>query len=378
MRNLLNTAPSVKSTFESSNVRPLKQPLSKTWREAEVREADWEEVALGTARAANETLIDFDLDLDLDAKTPSTTTDASSHAGVVSIPAACLAELDQAIHAYRLDPRPTTELSHLGFSMPETTRFMSRVRSQVESGIGYAVIDRIPVEKYSTEEGKVVGWLLANLLGPVVDQKHGGTRLYDVKDTGKKLSHGVRRSITNLGQDFHTDGGWLTNAPGVVGLFCLQPAAEGGMTRIINLVEAHDHLRATQPELFERLCQPFWWDRQAEHGPNESKVSFYPVFGRDEHGPTIRHYQNYIKWGYEHAGQRLDSLGRRALDAYRDAINEVSTPVEFNMTAGQFQFVNNRQLAHARTAFKDSDVPGESRHLLRIWNRFEGDTSLEG
>ena len=33
--------------------------------------------------------------------------------------------------------------------------------------------------------------------------------LYDVRDTGRTLEYGVRRSITNLDLTFHTDGPWL-------------------------------------------------------------------------------------------------------------------------------------------------------------------------
>ena len=49
----------------------------------------------------------------------------------------------------------------------------------------------------------------ADELGQVVAQKVNGARFYDVKDTGQALGYGVRRSVTNLGQPFHTDGGNL-------------------------------------------------------------------------------------------------------------------------------------------------------------------------
>jgi hypothetical protein len=36
--------------------------------------------------------------------------------------------------------------------------------------IGLAVVDRIPVEQYSTAENQAIGWLLARMLGPLVAQ----------------------------------------------------------------------------------------------------------------------------------------------------------------------------------------------------------------
>jgi hypothetical protein len=101
-------------------------------------------------------------------------------------------------------------------------------------------------------------------------------RVYDVRDTGKALAR--LRSITNLEQEFHTDGGWLPLTPSLVGLYCLQPAAEGGMSRCASLVTVHYALQ-DRPRLLDRLHQPFWWDRQAST-PGRCGVSEHPVFGK--------------------------------------------------------------------------------------------------
>ncbi len=86
------------------------------------------------------------------------------------------------------------------------------------------------------------------MLGPVVSQKWDGSRVYDVKDSGKELGYGVRRSVTNLEQPFHTDGGWLWKTPALVGLFCLESAEEGGLSRFVSLVTAHERLRERDPD----------------------------------------------------------------------------------------------------------------------------------
>lgn len=67
MLNRLDSVLGVRSAFKALNGRPPKQSLLREWREAEVREADWEAVALGTVRAANEALLDLDVDLDFAA-----------------------------------------------------------------------------------------------------------------------------------------------------------------------------------------------------------------------------------------------------------------------------------------------------------------------
>ena len=180
----------------------------------------------------------------------------------------------------RCGPRPArwTPWTPRTSPLRACTAVMASVRAKLETDTGLAVVDRFPVERYGHAENLAIGWLLAAMLGQVVAQKANGTRLYDVKDSGQALGYGVRRSVTNLGQPFHTDGGWLWKAPAFVGLFCLESAMEGGLSRFASLVTAHHELRRRRPELLARLYQPFDWDRQGEHAPDAPRVSRQPVF----------------------------------------------------------------------------------------------------
>ena len=254
---------------------------------------------------------------------------------------------------------------------------MASVRAKLETDTGLAVVDRFPVERYSQAENLAIGWLLAAMLGQVVAQKANGTRLYDVKDSGQALGYGVRRSVTNLGQPFHTDGGWLWKAPGFVGLFCLESAMEGGLSRFVSLVTAHHELRRSRPDLLARLYQPFHWDRQGEHAPDAPRVSRQPVFEFEGGTLASRYYEDYVRNGSKMAGEELDDEGAQALAALREIVDDPANWVEFRIEKGQLQYLNNRQFAHSRTAFTDPG-PGQGRHMLRLWNRDEGTWHLEG
>jgi hypothetical protein len=131
---------------------------------------------------------------------------------LVPMPEAGAAELDEVAARLQANPRPVETLTPEDFRLPICTALMAAVRVKLTE-IGLAVLDRVPVERYGTVENQAIGWLLARLLGPVVAQTWGGRRLYDVKDTGQKLGYGVRRSVTDLGQPFHTDAGWLWMPP---------------------------------------------------------------------------------------------------------------------------------------------------------------------
>jgi len=297
----------------------------------------------------------------------------------IPVPAACVSELDEVVASLRAAPRPIETLTPPDFSLGACADLMAEVRGRLQTDTGLAVVDRFPVERYRIEENRAIGWLLAAMLGQVVAQKVDGARLYDVRDTGQALGYGVRRSVTNLGQPFHTDGGWLWKAPSFVGLFCLESALEGGLSRFVSLVTAHNTLRRTRPDLLARLYQPFPWDRQGEHAPDAPRASFHPVF---EYDGTLasRYYEDYIVNGHRLAGTELDDEGRAALGALRGILDDPAHWVEFRIEKGQLQYLNNRQFAHSRTAFKDESLPGEGpgRHMLRLWNRDEGTWDLEG
>ncbi|HWN16329.1 MAG TPA: TauD/TfdA family dioxygenase, partial [Candidatus Dormibacteraeota bacterium] len=209
---------------------------------------------------------------------------------LISLPEACIAELDQVVMSLRAAPRPVESLAPAAFSLRACSDLMSDVRAKLETDTGLAVVDRFPVERYETEENRAIGWLLAAMLGQVVAQKANGARLYDVKDTVQPLGYGVRRSVTNLGQPFHTDGGWLWKAPNFVGLFCLESALEGGLSRFTSLVTAHNELRRTRPDLLARLYTPFAWDRQGEHAPDDVRASHHPVFEFERGVLAARYY----------------------------------------------------------------------------------------
>ena len=297
---------------------------------------------------------------------------------LVPLPEACRVELDAAVQQWRKTPQPLQQLTPETCGLSACVEFMAKVREQLAHDIGIAVIDRIPVECYSDTENKAIGWLLASCLGLVVEQKWDGTRLYDVKDYGKALGYGVRRSVTNLEQDFHTDGGWLRQPPEFIGLFCLQPAQEGGLSRAVSLLTIHQIMQRQASDLLQRLYQPFWWDRQAEHAADDVPYSQHPVYDYDGRTLRARVYDDYIRHGYRLASTSLDEDGQQALAAMRAIMDAPENWIEFHMAAGQLQYLNNYQCAHSRTAFTDAQEPARRRHVLRLWNRTTGSVALEG
>ena len=296
----------------------------------------------------------------------------------VPVPAVAVHELEAVLEDLRRTPAPVESLRPDALRLEACADVMHQVHARLVHGIGMAIVDRLPVERYTVDESRAVAGLLASLLGRVVAQKRHGVFLYDVRDTGKSLEYGVRRSLTNLAQPFHTDGPWLTRTPAFVGLFCVQAARDGGLSRYTSLVTAHNELKKLHPELLPRLYQPFHWDRQAEHGPEEPPFATHPVFAFDGRALSARYYEDYVVKGHALAGQPLDEMGRDALAAMREVVDAPAHWTEFRIETGQFQYLNNRLFAHSRTAFHDGPGSDSRRHMIRVWNRDEGRPDLEG
>jgi alpha-ketoglutarate-dependent taurine dioxygenase len=296
----------------------------------------------------------------------------------VPLPDKAVAELEALVRALRKDPLPMLLLSPAHFALTACAEVMAAVGQKLRQGAGLAVIDRVPVERFSADENRALCWVLGGLLGRLVAQKWDGTMSYDVRDTGKALEYGVRRSVTSLELQFHTDAPWLGLPPELVGLLCLSPAREGGVSRFLSLVAVHNELRRRHPEVLPRLYQPFPWDRQAEHAPDDEKVSWQPVFQSDGRDVLARYNEALILNGEALTGVSLDPEGRQALTAMRAIVESPEYAVELTIEKGQIQYLNNHHVAHSRTAFKDAEEPQLKRHLIRLWNRDAGRQTFHG
>lgn len=295
----------------------------------------------------------------------------------LEVPADAVAELDTIADALADYDGPVDDLSPDAFDWPATTELAAEARVRVKHGIGFAIMDPLPMERWTGNAIRSICWMINDLVATPMMQKAKGARLYDVRDTGAKLQHGVRRSVTNLEQEFHTDGSWLALTPDIMGLVCVHQAPQGGMSRAASLVTAHDELSATAPDLLARLYENFYWDRQAEHGGNEDLTTWRPVFERHGERLMVRYYDDYIRNGYKLMKTPIDPLGNDALNAMREIVERPDNCIEFRLEPGQIEFIDNQTVSHGRTAFEDAPETPAPRHMLRFWLRSGGEIELD-
>jgi hypothetical protein len=292
-------------------------------------------------------------------------------AGRLALDGDCLGEIARLAAELAANPLPPHALDPRDFALDACRAVMDRARETLERGVGFVVLDRLPVERLGAKRAVAIYWLLGTMLArPVAQNWREGRLLYDVRDSGKAFGYGVRPDITNLGQNFHTDNSYNLAPPRYVGLLCLQTAEEGGVSGIASLVSAHEALRRREPELLARLYRPFLFDRQNEHAAGDAKLLSHPLFGLEDGEFRGRLSRGRTLAGYELASRVLDEKGRAALDALEALLEHPDSGCEFVFEPGQLQFVHNLRCGHRRTAFRDG--PTRRRHLVRLWLRDAG------
>lgn len=292
--------------------------------------------------------------------------------GLERIDGAARKELDELVETLRHNPLPLAMLQVEDFELPACRAMMKRVRATLEHGVGFVIIDRLPMDDYSVDEARAVYWLLAQLVSRPVAQSWDGKVIYDVRDLGKPPGNGVRPDITNAKQNFHTDNSYNLYPPDYVGLLCVRPAMEGGISSIVSFYSVYNEMLARHPELVERLYQPYLFDRQREHAPGDPRLLSHPLFQTRDGRTLCRLSHRHVVTGYTMAGQEMDECGKQALHALESIMMEPRFAREFFFEAGQIQIVDNTRLGHRRTAFVDYPEEDRKRHLVRLWLRNHG------
>ena len=292
---------------------------------------------------------------------------------------ACRDEIRRIADELRQFPLPTVVLNPAEFDMPACRAEMAELRRVLRHGVRFAIVDRLPLDEIGAEAAIGIYWLLASMVARPVAQSLDGKLIYDVLDTGRQAlpGSGVRPDQTNIELKFHTDNSYNTTPPDHVVLLCLRTAKRGGHSRVASFHTLHNALLERRPEILPRLYEPFWFDRQREFHDGESPIFSAPVFAAaDELHARFSAHQ--IRGGYALKGEPIDNEGAAALGALLELFDDEALSADFDLEPGQIQFVDNRVLGHARTAFEDHEEPERRRRLVRLWLRDHGRRAYPG
>ena len=296
----------------------------------------------------------------------------------VALNTSAIEEIASIVKQTASKPLPTLLLKPEQFEIPELTIAYGKAKAICDNGVGFAVIDKLPLDDFQIEEMVNVYWTLGNLMGPNVAQKWDGTMIYDVTDTGKKYGYGVRGSATNVELVFHTDNAFGISVPDYVGLMCKYPAKQGGLSRFCSLYTVHWRMENKYPNELRRLYQPVYFDRQAEHAIGEAKTSFAPMFSWKNGKLRCRANSSLVRKGYQVGKIEMDRVLKNALEAIDEVTSSTDLWIEAPLSRGEIQYLNNHELGHYRSDFFDHDDETKKRHLFRLWHRADGNQTYDG
>ncbi len=287
-------------------------------------------------------------------------------------------ELLQMADAIADNPLPTVLRNPDQFNFPQTRQLMNEVKARLNSPPGVVVLESIPLDKLTTEQAIDMFWIIGQIIGRNVAQKWDGTMVYHVRDTGQQYRYGVRGSYTKVELLFHNDNAFGKALPHYVGLMCLQPSLEGGLSRFCSLYSVHNRLLDKYPQQLRRLYQPVLWDRQAEHAQGEPVTVKAPVFRYENERLFTRANPSLIVKGYEVAQVNMDSETHDAVAAMKEISEQQSLWFELPLETGHVQYLNNTDIAHYRSQIVDHPEPEKKRHLVRLWHRDSGRICYDG
>lgn len=304
--------------------------------------------------------------------------DIDTHDWRVEASGEVLDEIRRLAHFIEDNPLQMLQRRIGDFDLPAIRAIMAKMKTILDDGVGFAVLDRLPMNDFSIETLVEVYWVLGQCIGRPVAQKWNGQMIYDVSDTGQEYSYGVRGSHTAVELNFHTDNAFARMVPDYVGLLCRNPARRGGISRFCSLYTVHRRMHEHYPELLARLYQPVLFDRQKEHREGAEPVCLAPYFSWRRGRLFARANASLIRKGYEVAGEPMDSELSDALEAIDSVCAAEDLWYEAPLERGQIQYLNNHEVGHYRSAFEDFDEPERKRHLYRLWHREAGSSSYDG
>lgn len=294
-------------------------------------------------------------------------TSLSADTLLLNLPDACIDEFDRALARTGDAEIPdTSDREHFKHCVAFSEELLQRLDS---NALGAVIVDRIPSERYHELDNRRVCGMFSSFVGPLMAQNFAGLTLYDVKNTNPKNPEKVRKSITNHAQPYHTDGGWHRVPAKYVGLYCVRNAQSGGGSKITSMLSAYKAMLETHPEHLKTLLVSSPWDMQGEHAKDEPGYLMNPMFESYEDQFVTRYYDSYVRNGYRVKGEELPGNLDAALDTMKTVISE-QPYIRFEMSGGQFQYLNNWTVLHAREAFADTEQTPEekTRHVIRVWN----------
>ena len=281
-----------------------------------------------------------------------------------------LVDLDDSVISELLQKRDLLDQHNIQHFTHLKTQIQHIKQAILIQGCGFCVINGTNFTAFDKHELSNIHILISKIFGELLIQNKQGEQTVEVKDLGKTLSTGGRYHHTKEGGSYHTDGCHIfENPPDYVGLLCLNPAKNGGVSKFISAYTIHNKLQEDK-NLLRILYEKFYMDKRNENQADEIPTQFVPIFTYNNGKLNCRCCQReLIDSGHEKMNKPLTEYQKNALDNLDELLANENLAVSYLLKKGDMMYSNNKWLIHDRTDFEDSDDENLKRALLRTWIR---------
>ena len=281
-----------------------------------------------------------------------------------------LVDLDDNVISELLQKRDLLDQHNIQHFTHLKTQIQHIKQAILIQGCGFCVINGTNFTAFDKHELSNIHILISKIFGELLIQNKHGEQIVEVKDLGKTLSTGGRYHHTKEGGSYHTDGCHIfENPPDYVGLLCLNPAKNGGVSKFISAYTIHNKLQEDK-NLLRILYEKFYMDKRNENQADETPTQFVPIFTYNNGKLNCRCCQReLIDAGHEKMNKPLTEYQKNALDNLDKLLANENFAVSYLLKKGDMMYSNNKWLIHDRTDFEDSDDENLKRALLRTWIR---------
>lgn len=242
---------------------------------------------------------------------------------------------------------------------------------------GFALVSGVPVDDLPPEQACVFAPELLKSVGdPLLQGPEGAMSLgWLVRDEGSSRFRadgtyrpGIYTSKSADDLDIHNDGAMNPHGHEVdmFGLLCLGTASAGGESTLIRTPAVIDVLRREFPREFERLCQPYAFERSHVAQSGQAPVMWAPIFDLGGARPRVRCNRQRVEMAPAITGVPLDASDLAALDALDEVLGRRDLQYRLTLARGDLLVVDDNAVLHKRGAFTDDPAAGQRRCLVRV------------
>ena len=275
-----------------------------------------------------------------------------------------LSALDTALNEVKSRDLAVEEVTAGDFPLGVLEKAVAGWIQEIDYGKGLVFLQGIPIARYTKDDCALIFWGIGAHMGEAQSQSLAGDRLGHVVNLGgDNPRYRAYQNSTELA--LHTD------ATDIVGMMCLVPAQEGGLSGYAGAAAIYNELLDHHPDVLPILCEGFHYHLFGEHAPGESPVTEekIPVFSEKDGCLSISYLRSYIEMAFAHMGKEKTAAESEALDTLDQVAHGPKCFRQFMLSPGDMLFFSNYTVLHNRTAFVDDDDLDKRRHLLRLWLR---------